>query len=179
MLVPQESPCPNCGHRRRDHDLGGDGEKCAHCDCTIPFRDVQTVEWDPDAPPDPFNWTGALDFIVLFLQMFDASFAHFIEEAHPGFKMTQGERDDLLALDAIVRNLWQKVVPQKPRPAGRGKSDVRAENAAVDEYEAGKETIMNALRNLTATEDWRTVFPEDLHGEIERARAILRRYGVS
>jgi hypothetical protein len=180
MLVPQDSPCPNCGHPRRDHDIGRDpdGEKCAHCDCTIPIE-YATFDWDPNEPPDPFNWTGALEFIVVFLDMIQVSFSDFIANARPGFKMTQEERDDLLALDAIVRNLWQKVVPQKPKPAGRENSDVQAENAAVDEYEAHKDVLKSALANLTTTDDWRTVFPEDLHGEIERARAILRRHGVS
>jgi len=180
MLVPGDSACPACGHPRRNHDFGnlvGGVERCDQCECTIPVAQVH-FEWYPNAEPQPFDWSSALDMIVLMVEM-ETSCTEFVLGATPSFAIAPDELQDLSNVERTVRDIWTRYVP--PSPALRKFSPVAAENAAVDAYENSKAQLRDALRNVVSDDGWRDHFSTADHAAIERVRAIItsRQAGAS
>ena len=134
MLIPQESPCPECGHARRDHEFGSFDaagfERCNHCGCTATTID-NAIVLDLDAPPHPFDWTLALATFVMELESEDGLFIDTIEKWEPGYTLQPGEREDLRSVELIVRGLWMRHKPKKPGPPELRARNVAEENAAV------------------------------------------------
>lgn len=172
MLVPADTPCPDCGHPRRNHTLGdllSGGERCSECDCSIPIAHNR-LDWDPDAAPQPFDWSSALELVVLMVEM-QTSFTEFVLGARPPYLLAPDELEDLSAIDRAVRDLWARYVPANP--AQQRFSTVAEENAAVDAYENDKARLRDHLRNLAATEAWRKDFASTDHPVIDRVQSIV------
>ena len=179
MLIPQESPCPECGHARRDHEFSFDApgfERCNHCGCTATTID-NAIVLDLDAPPHPFDWTLALATFVMEIESEDGLFIDTIEKWEPGYTLQPGEREDLRSVELIVRGLWMRHKPKKPAPPELRARNVAEENAAVDRYESEKMHLQGVILRLVATDEWRSYFAADEHEAIQQARRIIRSHG--
>src|ERR1700737_4088575 len=163
MLVPQESPCPECGHPRRDHHVSSSsplGEKCRQCACVIPIA-VNEFVGDPNAAPERFDWGSAIDLLVATIPVVPL-FSDILPSGRPGYAITPREIDDLRTVEYIVRDIWNRYAPRRPS-LDRRVATVAEENAAVDRYESEKESLKRLLGNLTANEEWRQALPPIAH----------------
>lgn len=177
MPVPGESPCPLCGHPRRSPAfgdvVGGGGERSSECECSIPIVQPH-LEWDPNAEPQAIDWSSALDFILLMVEM-GTSCTEFVLGATPAFAIAPDELQDLAIAEQIVRDMWARYLPATP--ALRTYSSVAAENAAVDAYENAKAQLGDALRNIPSSDSWRNEFSILDHAAIEQLRRIITARG--
>ena len=178
MLVPQEAPCPDCGHARRDHEFTMEvaAERCIHCGCTVEVIPVLGM-WNPNAEPRGFDWAFALGLFVLTINSEESLFSDTIGELRPGFVFAPGEQDDLRTVELIVRDLWSRYAPPKPKPASMTSRDVAAENAGVDRYEEEKRRLASVLLTLAVNDEWRLYFPAVEHEKVEAARRIIIAHG--
>ena len=128
----------------------------------------------PDRPtwadPQPFEWSDALDVIVLMTEM-ETGYTEFVLGAQPPFAIAPDELQDLARADSIVRDLWARY---RPAPPARHRfATIGDENAAVDAYEAEKERLRELLRHLTRDDRWRTELAPGDHAAIEELRSII------
>jgi hypothetical protein len=176
MLVPQNSPCPECGHARRDHELSlsaGGGELCKRCGCTATTIDTTPVFVDPSAPPGPFDWNFALGTFVMELESDEGLFTDTIDRWRPAYELAPGELEELRDVEMLVRELVRRYGPTKPRPASIGGLNVAEENAAVDEYQNASNNLKGVILRLAVTNEWQSYFPASEHAKINRARSII------
>src|SRR5688572_6647290 len=105
MLVAQDSPCPECGHPRRDHEVSvdaGGGERCRQCGCTATTIFTEPIFWDPNGPEHPFDWNFALLTFVMELESDEGLFTDSIEKWRPAYALAPGERDELREVEVLV-----------------------------------------------------------------------------
>ena len=176
MLVPQDTPCPECSHPRGDHQLTtAFGEECTVCGCTATWVD-NAIVWDPSAAPTPFDWTFALITFFMFIEE-EEFYTDTIDRWRPGYALQSGEIEDLRAVEGLVRDLWKRYAPPKPKPADLTVRSVAEENAAVDRYEQEKDHFWGAIIRLLVTDEWRSYFPAREHPAIESVRQIIVAHG--
>jgi hypothetical protein len=180
MLVPQNSPCPECSHPRGDHDIrfaAGGGEQCKHCGCTATTIRTDPIFWNPDAPPKPFDWNFALVTFLMELEGDEGLFTDTIERWRPGYELAAGEREELRSLELLVRELWARYSPREPLRADVHGRNINEENAAVDECEAASNTLKGVILRLAVSDEWRSYFPASEHEKIDRARQLIIGHG--
>jgi hypothetical protein len=178
MLVPQDSPCDECGHPRIDHEFTLEvwSERCLQCGCTIEV--IPTLgEWNPDAPPRAYDWRFAI--ISFLMDIEDESlYTDTVHRWRPGFSLTAAEVEELRRVEVGIRDLWRRYSPERPRPASYGIHDVTAENESVDRFEKAKGMLWGVIARLAISDEWRSFFPEAEHPRIEALREVLIRHGA-
>ncbi len=120
--------------------------------------------------PQPFDWSEALELIVLMTEM-ETSCTEFVLGAQPPFALAPDELEDLSIVDRTVRDLWARYRPATP--LRHRFATIAEENAAVDTYEAEKERLRELLRHLIADDSWRAQFSIADHAAIELVRSIV------
>jgi hypothetical protein len=149
MLVPQNSPCPECSHPRGDHDIrfaAGGGEQCKHCGCTATTIRTDPIFWNPDAPPKPFDWNFALVTFLMELEGDEGLFTDTIERWRPGYELAAGEREELRSLELLVRELWARYSPREPLRADvHGRPSTPAHHRPRRHYRLGARELRRGL----------------------------------
>jgi hypothetical protein len=172
MLVPQDQPCPKCGHGRGDHQLNTEfSEQCVSCGCTATWVN-NYIGWDPSAPPTCFDWKFAL--VMFYMSIEDEElYTDTLDRWRPGYTLQPGERDDLRRAEMFVRDLWKHYGPRKAGAADFQSRSVEAENAAVDRYEREKGRFWEGVLRLVVTGEWKSYFPAAEHSAIDSMREIV------
>lgn len=133
---------------------------------------MHEFEWDADGAPNAFDWSSALEWIVVMVEM-QPSCTEFVLGARPPFALAPDELEDLAIVDRTLRDLWQRYAPRSP--SRQPFTTIAEENAAVDAYEAAKAELREVLSTLPTNERWRNLFVSLDHPAVETVRSIMKR----